>query len=316
MDNLGDIRLFVEAASLGSLSAAGRRLGLSPAAASARLAKLEAALHVRLFDRTTRELRLTNEGSLYLPHCQEALHALDDAHAALHAGQGAVRGRVRVSATSDFGRNVLKDWLDEFTARHPEVLLSLTLSDSLANLVHDDIDLAIRFGAPADGSMVARRLAPNRRVLCAAPSYVAQHGLPAHPDDLQRFDCIGMNASGAMPSEWRFEREGESARYELPAATPRETNDGAIARAWAVDGHGIAMKSMWDIGSDLAAGRLVVVMPQWRTPDAPVYALLRHTRYMPARVRALLDFLAERFSSVGDELEALLATAGANSAAR
>jgi DNA-binding transcriptional LysR family regulator len=316
LDNLGDIRLFVEAANLGSLSAAGRRLGLSPAAASARLAKLEAALHVRLFERTTRELRLTNEGSLYLTHCQDALHALDDAHAALQAGQGAVRGRVRVSATSDFGRNVLKGWLDEFTARHPDVLLSLTLADSLANLVHDDIDLAIRFGMPADDTMVARRLAPNRRVLCAAPSYIAQHGLPTHPNDLQRFDCIVMSTSGATPSEWRFEKDGESVRYEVPVATARDTNDGAIARAWAVDGHGIAMKSMWDIGSDLAAGRLVVVMPQWRTPEAPVHALLRHSRYMPTRVRAMLDFLAERFTSVGDELEALLASAGSKPAPR
>lgn len=234
-------------------------LRLSPAAASARLVKLEAALHVRLFERTTRELRLTNEGSLYLAHCQDALHALDDARAALQAGQGAVRGRVRVSASSDFGRNVLKDWLDEFTARRPDVLLSLTLADSLANLVHDDIDLAIRFGMPADDTMVARRLAPNRRVPCAAPSDVAQHGLPTHPGDLRRFDCIAMSAAGATSTEWRFEKGGEPARYEVPSATAHETNGGAIARAWAVDGHGIAMKSIWDIGSDLAAGRLVVV---------------------------------------------------------
>ncbi|MET0210096.1 MAG: LysR substrate-binding domain-containing protein, partial [Burkholderiaceae bacterium] len=135
---------------------------------------------------------------------------------------------------------------------------------------------------------------------------IARRGAPAHPDELPQFDCIVMSASGAAPSPWRFERDGVIARHAAPAAKSRETNDGAIARAWAVDGHGIAMKSMWDIGGDLAAGRLVVVMPHWHMPDAPVHALLRHSRYMPTRVRALLDFLAERFTSVEEELEALL----------
>jgi DNA-binding transcriptional LysR family regulator len=173
MDNLGDIRLFVEAAQQGSLSAAGRKIGLTPAAASARLAKLEARLKARLFERTTRQLRLTDEGRLYLNCCRQALQSLDDAEAALQAGQGVVRGKVRVSATSDFGRNLLMHWLDEFNALYPEVTFALTLSDALANLVQEDIDLAIRFGVPQDSSLVARWLAPNRRVLCASPEYIA-----------------------------------------------------------------------------------------------------------------------------------------------
>jgi DNA-binding transcriptional LysR family regulator len=306
VDNLGDIRLFVEAANLGGLSAAGRKLGLSPAAASARLVKLETSLHTRLFERTTRQLRLTEEGRSYLAHCQLALQALDDAHAALQAGRGAVRGKVRISATSDFGRHVLKGWLDEFNLQYPEVALGLLLSDSLSNLLPDEIDLAIRFGALVDSSLVGRLLASNRRVLCASPTYVSTHGAPAHPRDLERFDCIILGATPGLSNEWRFTQGEDVEVYTAPHSNSRETNDGALAREWAVAGHGIAMKSIWDIGADLRAGRLTVLMPQWQTPDAPVHALYQRSRYMAPRVRALVDFLIARFSTAASDLEPYL----------
>src|SRR5258707_3639129 len=187
MDNLGDVRLFAEAANLGGLSAAGRKLGLSPAAASARLIKLESVLRTRLFERTTRRLRLTDEGRTYLTFCQQALQALDDGQALLQAGESVVRGKVRISATSDFGRHVLKDWLDQFNKQYPEVTFALVLSDSLSSLLQDDVVLIIRFGVPADSSFVARPLAPNRRVFCASPRYVAKHRAPGNPPDLGRF---------------------------------------------------------------------------------------------------------------------------------
>src|SRR5258705_7669215 len=215
MDNLGDIRLFVEAANQGGLSAAGRKLGLSPAAASARLIKLESVLHTRLFERTTRHLRLTDEGRTYLTYCQQALQALDDGQAFLQAGKSVVRGKVRISATSDFGRHVLKDWLDQFNRQYPEVTFALLLSDSLSNLLHDDIDLVIRFGVPPDSSFVARRLAPNRRVLCASPDYVAAHGVPERPQDLDRFDCIVLGSASGLANECRFMRGGETEIYNL-----------------------------------------------------------------------------------------------------
>ncbi|WDZ97219.1 LysR family transcriptional regulator [Herbaspirillum sp. WKF16] len=306
MQNLGDIRLFVEAAKLGSLSAAGRKMGLSPAAASARLVKLEAALNTRLFERTTRRLRLTAEGAMYLAHCQQAIDALDDAHAALQAGRSAVSGKLRIAATSDFGRHVLRGWLEEFNRLHPHITLALILGDAVADLLQDDLDLAIRFGVPQNSSMVARPLAFNRRVLCAAPAYVAARGMPAHPDELHRFDCIVLSSASGTANEWRFERDGQVRDFIVPTAGARETNDGAVAREWAIDGHGIAMKSVWDIGADLQAGRLQVLLPDWRTPDAPVHALYQRTRYMAPRVRALLDFLVERFEQAGVELEAIL----------
>ena len=306
MDALGDVRLFVLAASLGSLSAAGRKLGLSPAAASARLTKLEASVKSRLFERTTRQLRLTDEGNLYLVHCQQALQLLDDGFAALQAGRGAMHGKVRIAATSDFGRHVLKPWLDEFCATHPDIRVGLVLSDNLSNLLQDDVDVAIRFGELPESSLIARRLAPNRRLLCASPAYVAKHGEPAHPQDLAKFDCIVLGTPTTSAVEWRFSREGVTASYQVPLAGSADTNDGAIARAWAVDGRGLAMKSLWDVGADLLAGRLVSVMQEWRTPEAPLHAVLQRGRYLPQRVRTLVDFLVERFDSFGAELERVL----------
>ncbi|MDN7182298.1 LysR family transcriptional regulator [Caballeronia sp. SEWSISQ10-4 2] len=306
MENLGDIRLFVETANLGGLSAAGRKLGLSPAAASARLVKLESSLNARLFERTTRQLRLTEEGRMYLAHCQQAIQALDDARAALQAGRSVVRGKLRVSATSDFGRHVLKGWLDEFNVLYPEVTFALALSDSLSNLVQDDIDLVIRFGVPPDSSLVARRLAPNRRVLCASPEYLKIHGIPEHPRDLERFDYIVLSSASGSANEWRFSRGSETETFTVPLERARETNDGALAREWAVGGYGIVMKSVWDIGADLRAGRLNILMPEWRSPDVPVHALYQRSRYMAPRVRALLDFLIERFATVSGDLKAYL----------
>ena len=302
MDNLGDIRLFVLAASLGSLSAAGRKLGLSPAAASARLVKLEATLQTRLFERTTRQLRLTDEGRLYLAQCEPALQALDDAGAALQAGHSVVRGKIRLSATSDFGRHGLMVWLDEFNERYPDVRFSLTLSDNLSNLLQDEIDLALRFAVPPDSGLVARRLAPNRRVLCAAPSYIALHGMPSHPDDIEQFQCILLSGASGPASEWRFQRGDDVATCHVAPEDCRETNDGALARAWAIDGHGLVLKSIWDVVADVRAQRLQIVMPEWRAPDMPVHAIFHRNRYMAPRVRALLDFLVAKFDAASTEL--------------
>jgi DNA-binding transcriptional LysR family regulator len=265
MDNLGDIRLFVEAAQHGSLSAAGRKMGLTPAAASARLAKLEAGLKARLFERTTRQLRLTDEGRLYLNCCRQALQSLDDAKAALQAGQGVVRGKVRVSATSDFGRNLLMHWLDQFNALYPEVTFALT-----------------------------------------SPEYLARKGEPKDPYDLANFDCIVLSTGSGPVNEWRFTRGDEVQQYTVPFETARETNDGAVAREWALRGYGIAIKSMWDVQADLRADGLKILLPEWRYPDAPLHALYHRNRFMAPRVRVLLDFLSERFAQVSDELESLL----------
>lgn len=303
MDNLGDIRLFVEAAHLGSLSAAGRKLGLSPAAASARLVKLEESLSARLFERTTRKLRLTDEGKIYLVHCQHAIQSLDDARAALQEGRETVSGKLRVSATSDFGRHILRHWLDDFNALHPNVSLALSLSDNLSRLLHDDIDLAIRFGVPEDSSMVAKPLAVNRRILCASAAYLKQHGAPKHPRDLESHRFVLLSSSTGVANVWHFARDSETFDFVAPVAQSRETNDGALAREWAIEGHGIVMKSIWDVSDDLQSGRLERVLAKWRSPDVPVNALFQRSQFMAPRVRALLDYLSDRFATAHDALK-------------
>ncbi|AHI77562.1 LysR family transcriptional regulator [Burkholderia thailandensis] len=306
MDRLGDIRLFVDAAELGSLSAAGRKLNLTPAAASARLAKLEAQVSTRLFERSTRRLRLTDEGRLYLNCCRQALQALDDADAMLQEGRNVVSGKVRLSSTADFGRNQLLDWLDEFNARYPDVTFSVTASDSSSNLWQDEIDLAIRFAAPPDGALIARPLAANRRVLCASPAFVDKYGTPKDPHDLARFPCNVITVASGPINVWRFTRGGDTQTYTVPLANAHETNDGGFTREWTIRGHGIALKSIWDVARDVRAGRLKVLLPEWRHQDAPLHAIHHSKRYMAPRVRVLLDFLVERFAQEEKALEDLL----------
>lgn len=294
-DRLGDMRLFACAAELGGLSAAGRKLGLSPAAASARIQKLEQALQARLFERTTRRLRLTDEGRLYLEHCRVALQAVDDAEAALQARRDTARGKIRIAATSDFGRHTLCRWLDDFARQHPEVSFGLTLSDAYSDFLHDEIDLAIRFGRPRDSSLHARRLAPNRRVLCAAPAYFDGIARPAVPADLAAHRFVTLQGAPGMAEEIALQRDGVRTAFRLPAQQAWESNDGAVVRAWLLEGKGIGYKSQWDVADDVAAGRLEVLLPEWETPAAHVHALF-HRRLMPMRVRLLLDYLAGRFA--------------------
>jgi DNA-binding transcriptional LysR family regulator len=296
------MRLFVEAAALGSLTAAGRKLALSPAAASARLIKLETALRTKLCDRTTRQLRLTDEGRFYLQQCVIALAAIDEAEAGLQASQQEVRGKVRISASADFGRHLLNDWLETFSRLHPQVTVAMTLSDSMSNLVQDDVDLAIRFGPLHDSSLVARHLAPNWRVLCASPEYLARHGEPQRPADLARHRFIVLVTGAGPLNTFHFRVDGQAWDHTVAMEQAWETNDGALARAWALAGHGIARKTIWDAADDIREGRLKVLLQDFSVGEAGVYALLHGTHYRSPRVRVLLDFLVERFSHATDEL--------------
>jgi len=309
-DRLGDMRLFAEAAALGSLSAAGRKLALSPAAASARLFKLEAALHTRLFDRSTRQLRLTEEGRLYLQHCLIALRAIDEAEAVLLEGKNGVRGKLRISASADFGRHLLNQWLEEFICQHSELKIALTLSDSMSNLLQDDIDLAIRFGRPQDGSLIARPLAPNWRVLCAAPDYLARHGEPSSPEELAGHQFIVLVTAAGPLNTFHFAQGERQWSHTVAMEQAWETNDGALARSWALAGHGIARKTIWDAAADIRAGKLKILLPGFSASEAGVHAVFHSSKYMAPRVRLLLDFLIARFAHATEELLSDIAMPG------
>ncbi|PHV26974.1 LysR family transcriptional regulator [Janthinobacterium sp. BJB426] len=292
---LAEIALFLDAAALGSFSAAGRKHGLSPAAASAAIARLETALGVTLFERTTRQLRLTDEGAHYRRYSEQALDLLAQAEDGLHAG-GAVRGVVRISAPSDIGRQLLLPMLDSFAALHPQVRHALTLTDATANLVQDDVDLAIRYGELPDSDMVARLLHPGRRVVCVAPALAARVGLPAAPRDLASLPTLVLTAGDGAPQEWRYREDGK--RHSLRLQGAWHSNDGEIIRRWAVAGHGYAYKSLLDIGDDLRAGRLQTVLDDHFADSVPLNLLYRRSRFQAPRITLLADFLQQQFAAL------------------
>ncbi|ERE16301.1 LysR family transcriptional regulator [Pseudogulbenkiania ferrooxidans] len=293
-DRLADLRLFQDASQLGSFSAAGRKHGLSPAAASACIQRMEAALGARLFQRTTRRLRLTEAGETYLTYCRQALELLEEGEHRLQQEQRELSGVIRLSAPSDLGRNQLLGCLDRFGAEHPAVHFSLSLSDTPADLIGDDIDLAIRYGQPADSSLVARQLAASRRVVCAAPALLERLGQPSHPQDLAALPTLTLMTGHGPMNEWRYRDKGEARTLRLERA--RQSNDGEVLRRWAVQGLGFAYKSQLDIAADLAAGRLETVLDDYFTEPAPLHLLYPGHRLQPARIRRLVDFLLAEFS--------------------
>ena len=291
--SLAELRLFVRAARSASLSEAARALDLSPAVASAAIKRLETELGVALFARSTRSLRLTPEGEQFLASCEPALDALAGAAEQLAQGKHALRGTVQLSMPSDLGRNQVLDWLLQFRQRHPGVVLKLQISDRLAGLYKEQVDLALRYGAAADSGMVSLPIAPdNRRVLCAAPAYLARHGTPAHPADLARHACLCFMLSERSHNQWTFRRGAETLAVDVKG--PLQSDDGDAVRRMALAGEGIAYKSALDVGPDLRRGALVALCTDWQGEAAPLHLLCPDRRLLRPLVRTLRDFLVER----------------------
>ncbi|OZI39866.1 LysR family transcriptional regulator [Bordetella genomosp. 5] len=298
-ERLEDLRLLVAAADAGSFSQAARDLDLTPAVASAAIKRLEQALGVRLFARSTRSLRLTADGERYCEHVRQALAALQRGRQAVEQEHDGVAGTLSLSMPSDLGRHVLLPWLDAFQSEHPKVRLRVFISDRLADLYRQPVDLAIRYGTPDDSNMVALPLAPhNRRVLCAAPAYIARHGAPATPQDLRAHNCLTFMLGDAVHDRWTFvSEEGRSTTVAVNG--DRAGDDGDMVRRWAVQGAGIAYKSGFDVAADLAAGRLLPLLPDYVTESTPVYLLCVHRASLSPAVRRLRDFLQARFAHYG-----------------
>lgn len=300
MKALQDLDIFVRTVDNGSLSATARSLDLTPAAASAALKRLEAELGVQLFVRSTRSLRLTPQGELFLEQCRPALEMLLQASQQLAVGEQALRGVLKLSAPSDLGRNVLLPWLDEFQDLHPQVDIRLQLSDRMANVYSEPVDAAFRYGKPPDSSLVALPLAPsNRRVLCASPAYIDRHGAPATPHELTGHDCLCFMFSEEVHDRWRFSRDGAPEEITVRVRSVNVSNDGDAVRRWALLGKGIAYKARFDVVSDLAEGRLQVLCPDWATEAAPLFLLVPSRRQLTPLLRCLRDFIAERTQKLG-----------------
>ena len=289
-----DLGFFSTLASAGSLSAAARELGITTPAVSRRLAQMEARLGVGLVNRTTRRMGLTPEGELYLAHARRILGEIQDLGELLGASKSSPQGLLRVNATLGFGRTHIAPLISRFVRQHPGVDVQLQLSVNPPPLTEDSFDVCIRFGAPPDARVIARHIAPNRRLLCASPAYLKQHGTPRTPHELARHNCIGIRQGEEAYGTWRLThaRGRQAVTEAVKTRGNLTTNDGEIAVNWALDGHGILMRAEWDIQRYLQSGRLVQVLPQCFTPDADVYAVYPQRHQMAARVRAFVDFVA------------------------
>ena len=294
MDRIGDIALFLRVLDLGSISAAARSMDLSVAVASQRLQRLERQLGVRLLHRTTRRLHATAEGAALAERGRALVEDLEALTGELRQAGANVSGTLRMTASASFGRQYLSPVLPEFLARYPKVRISVDLSDVMKDLVSEGFDLAIRIGALEDSTFVARKIAPNRRVLCASPAYLAKHGAPAAPAELAAHECLLLVGSQGRQDVWRMtDHNGRETAVRVNGRF--ESNYGEVLRDACVAGLGIALHSTWHVSLDLREGRLRRVLPHYRLAESGIYALMPQRRLVPMRVRAFADFLVEKF---------------------
>ena len=289
IDASSELGFFVLLARRASLSATARELGITPPAATKRLAMLEQRLGVRLVNRTTRRLSLTGEGEVYLAHATRILEQIRQMEEAVAESREQPKGLLRINATLGFGRTAIAPLVSAFVKSHPDVEVQLLLTDRAIDLVEEAFDIGIRFGDLPDSRLAARRILANRRLLCASPAYLKRRGEPAAPHDLLEHDCIIHRQDDDPGSTWRLAR---GRREEvLRVRGNLVSNDGDVVLGWALDGHGILVRSEWDLNKYLASGRLKVVLPEYRLASADLYAYYPSREHMSARVRTFLDFL-------------------------
>ena len=268
MGKLEDMALLVAVAEAGGLSAAGRRLSLSPATMTARLKAMEERYQTRLFHRSTRAITLTNAGEDFYHAARRVLEEARHAESLLTQKEGVLSGDIRLSAPSDFGRQYLSPAIVDFTRRHPEVTFSVYLGERVEDLVANRLDMSIRVGNLPDSSLAIRHIRPNHRVLVASTDYLAARGMPASPEALHHHRCLALERHGVVMNEWRFEEAGKE---QVIRVTPAMVcDDGALLRQWALSGAGIAGKSWWDVKRDVEEGRLQVLFADRFTGFSPL----------------------------------------------
>jgi LysR family transcriptional regulator, transcriptional activator for dmlA len=292
-----DLGFFSALASAGSLSTAARELGVTTPAVSKHLALMESRIGVSLVNRTTRRMSLTPEGELYLENARRILGEIEGMSDLLGLSKATPKGLLRVNATLGFGRSHVAPLISRFVRKHPQVEVQLQLSVNPPPLTDDSFDVCIRFGAPPDARVIARRIVANRRLLCASPAYLAKHGTPKVPNDLTRHNCIGIRQGDEAYGVWRLS-SGRGKAMTTEAIKTRgnlTTNDGEIAVNWALAGHGIVLRAEWDVARYLRSGRLRQVLENWQSPPADIYAVYPARHQSTMRVHAFVDHLADEF---------------------
>lgn len=302
MDRFHEMRVFVEVAEAGSFAKASRVLRLSPPAVTRAVSALEERLGIRLFNRTTRSVSLTEAGQRFLLSSNRVLSELEDAERDVVGDAGVVQGHLNVTASVTFGRTVVAPLLGSFLAANPRLSLSLVMLDRVTNLVEEGFDVAIRIGDLPDSTLMARRIGQVRRLLVASPEYLAKRGAPASPDDLKLHSIIGFT-SLMSAREVSFEELGKRRKLNL---RPRlEVNDAAAAIAAAETGEGVTTSLCYIVGESIRSGRLVPVLQEFWPAPAPVHIVYPHSRLLAAKVRAFVDWAAQKLAP---ELQRLSAT--------
>ena len=293
MDHFRQISTFVEVIARGSLSAAARAEGIAPAMIGRRLDALEARLGVKLLQRTTRKLALTDEGAAFLEDCQRILAELEEAEAAVSERSARATGHLVVSAPAGFGRQHVAPLVPSFLAEHREVTVNLNLSDRVVDVIGEGVDIAIRIASLTDSNLVGVKLADNHRVVVATPGYLKRHGTPQTLDELSKHNCLAISSQGSQRG-WTFRDHGKI--VTLKVSGNMVCNDGAVLHDWAMAGRGLAWRSMWEVSSEIEAGLLVPVLEQYAAPGNDIYAVFAQRRHLPLRIRVFVDFLRHAYS--------------------
>lgn len=289
MNSIDDLEFFTRLVAHGSLSSLARDLGVTPPAVSARLAQLEKRLGVRLLNRTTRTLAMTQEGEMYLGVGSKLLEEVQELERMVSSSRDTPRGLLKVNATFGFGRRHIVPALSEFALRYPEVEVQLDLTDRPLNLAETAYDVGIRFGELPDSRLVARKIATNRRFVCASPLYIEKHGAPQVPDDLRSHRCIVLRENDTAYGTWHF---GKGKRHQLVKVHgSMSSNDGEATLQWALQGHGMLVRSEWDVAQYIDNGFLVRLLADWSLPPADVYAVYPERMNLSAKVRVFVEFL-------------------------
>lgn len=295
MATLADMAAFVAVMEHRSFSKAGRELRVSTAVVSARVAHLEKQIGVRLFNRTTRQVVPTEEAKPYFEDCKKILHQVEDAEAALSSRKENPSGDLKLTAPLVFGERYVAPLLPEFQKIYPDLRVRFHLSDSITDLLSSGMDMAIRIASLPDSTLVAKKLADSPRVLCAAPDYLDHAGIPQKLDDLLEHNCLLLRFPGSTQFQWHF-NTGDGTR-SLPVSGALDSDNGNVLRQWALAGHGIALKSRWEVEDDLNTGRLAIVLEQIPPLPVSISALYPQGRIVPPKVRVLLNYLGQAFKS-------------------
>jgi DNA-binding transcriptional LysR family regulator len=301
MDKLKQLESFVAVVTRGSLTAAAQVEGVAPAIMGRRLDALEERLGVKLLLRTTRRITLTHEGSAFLEDCQRLLADLANAEASVSAGGIKASGHLRITAPAGFGRRRVAPLVPKFRELHPEVTISLNLSDRVVDIAGEAFDCAVRVGDMPDSSLVSVRLADNRRLCVATPAYIDRHGKPQNPQDLARFDCLTLSSDASQTRGWAFSVGPADARevIHFKPVGPLDCSDGQVLHDWCLAGYGIAWRSTWEVEAEIAAGALVVLLDEFSAPPNGIYAVFPQRKHLPLRVRLWIDFLKQHYGRPG-----------------